>query len=59
MDGADLEVLNGDFDGVFKYIKPLKGSQSMGLLVNKAFQSLIFNQLSYLNMQRNFYSVRG
>lgn len=45
------------FNRVFKYIKSLRGSHSTGLLVNRALQSLIFNQLSYLYKEWNFYSV--
>lgn len=35
--------LNGDFYSVFKYMEPLKGPHSMGLLVSRALVSLIFN----------------
>lgn len=48
------------FYSIFKYIKPHRGSHSMGLLVNRALQSyLIFNQLGYLHKEWNFYSVRN
>lgn len=58
LDGAVWRCL-GDFYSVFKDINPLKGSHSMGLLVNRALQSLIFNQLNYLYVEWNFYSVRS
>ena len=35
--------LNGDFYSVFKYMEPLKGPHSVGLLVSRALVSLVFN----------------